>query len=166
MCVSSFTAFPHLPNCSISLAINASEEPGFSRSMFTKALETLCPTDPFEVSPPTAYTSFASSGKLANVRRLEIDIIYKEFTSFRDGKSNSDNDADNDANSDSSSSSLTCCDLMSGFCLSESSRELLQRNNFRSEIKPVISWKLSVYFTQKLTSNDDQKYLLLVPFFC
>lgn len=91
LCVSFFYSFPHLPNCSISLAINASEEPGFSRSIFTKALETLCPTDPFEVSPPTAYiirsfsqntkTFFSKSkqtlyllreGRLPNVRRLEI----------------------------------------------------------------------------------------------
>lgn len=132
-----FYSFTHLPNCSISLAIKASEEPAFSRSIFTKALETLCPTDPFEVSPPTAYIirSLFREGRLANVRRIEIDItyiyIYMELTSFRDGKSNSDNDADNDANSDSSSSSLTCCDLMSGFCLSESSRELLQRKKIQ-----------------------------------
>jgi hypothetical protein len=50
-----FYSYTYLPNCSISLAIKASEEPGFSRSILTKDLETLCPIVPFESSPPTAY---------------------------------------------------------------------------------------------------------------
>ena len=70
VCVCYFNSFSDLPNCSISLAIKASEEPGFSRSMFTKALETLYPTDPFAFSPPRAYISYSllREGRLLNVR--------------------------------------------------------------------------------------------------
>lgn len=134
-----YDLFMYLPKSSISLATKASQEPGLSRSIVTRDLDTVRPIDPFE-SLPRAYTtnqntwsfwySFFITFKnthnsfvIFSVKSMQI----KMHTSFKDGMSNTDNDAGNESHMDSSSSSLTCCDLGSAFCLPDLSSEFLHR---------------------------------------
>lgn len=116
----------YLPKSSISLATKASQEPGFSRSIVTRDLDTVRTIDPFE-SSPRAYKINQKHDFCFQVKKMGLKTLHSSITSFRDGMSNTDNDAGNDAHMESSSSSLTCSDLGSAFCLPDLSPEFLYK---------------------------------------